>query len=163
MNIGCIEYIDAYYGYEEIKPDSNFSAHEACGYISETDSVYIVEFLQQTQPQSKRIARGLLIPKGAIGSNSNTSKYSEEYIHALKGKQVVVIWDDITLVELTTRRTPSKMKTKGILHAVSARGLILVEPRTTRECPLPKKQHIEGDPTFIVIPKSLITSIRKVV
>ena len=158
-----IEYIDAYYSYNEVLEATALSHHEAYGYATELEDCIIVAYIKsnvETPRKSVYIHEGLILPKGALISRRQSAP-DLNLKEIPTGSLITVGWQDIVHFKNMSRNSCSTMSTKGILFRKEQDHIVIQTPITTRINPAPIQFHPKKDPGYYVIPNSFIIDIRK--
>lgn len=159
--IVSIKYIDAYYVYAGVWTKKiKFKLCSAYGYLTENTYDYFLTFIKDDDilVKNKKMIRGLIIPKTAV--NHNLNKNRALFKNLKIGDKILLQWKDIIHVKNAYRSSSSVMETEGILTRMGNKYLVIKSPKTVRIRPQPKKNHPYKKPTFYIIPKSLIFSLK---
>jgi len=164
-----VEYVDAYYIYEDELGETKLSPHEAFGYVERKGDSIVIRFIKKVIEEGKpdtsdpdHIPEGLVIPDTALLSINKDFKLPA--LDTIRiSSSVIVTWRDVVHVGNMVRTDCSVMYTEGILHRVEDDHVVIKDPETIRTYPLPIANHPGGKPTYLVIPKSFITEIKAVV
>lgn len=151
-----IYYTDSYYGDNpEVPSATELPRCEAYGFTFEREGCFFVHFIkkvgEETRPDD--FIKGLIIPKRAVVSYALRFTSKEEFI---VGESVAIRWSDVVYVANTKRSEVSVMETTGQLFRDAGNHVVIKNPKTIRKHPLPMRGHPKEQPSYYVIPKSLI-------
>jgi len=152
-NIYKVKYVDAFYFYNQECPKIKVKVHEAYGYLTRKKNNIFLEFIKSTRTRNNKIIKGLIIPNSALISEYMNKKNGFVF---RKGSKVSIHWQDVVYVANTIRQKSSIMYSVGVVFRTADKYVVLKSPETKRIYPKPRIQHPQEQPTYYVIPKSLI-------
>lgn len=157
--IAHIKYCDAYYIFIHDYQETRLVLHEAYGYVTEKNNTFFLGFIKNNSKNSGEPIRGIIIPKKALVSEVQNPS-NQDLFQIPSGTKVSILWQDIVFVANFKREEYSLMETIGIFVGIKNYCVVIKNPKTKKVHPLPEKKHPNEDPTFYIIPMSLVTSVK---
>ena len=160
-NIYNIKYIDASYLKNFVEKDkltkTRLIQHDAYGYVKKNKDNILISFIKEVDNDENVLT--LIIPDVAVKSKSLVSNFN--IVDNIKiGLFVEIEWRDIVFTPDKFRDDCSVMVTSGILYRIELDHIVIEKPETIRRYPKSNKRHPEENPSFYIIPKAFINSIK---
>lgn len=160
-NIVAIRYIDAiYYTRSEKLNFTDFTTHIAIGNLVAVSNDHVtLSFVEKNKIPEK----GLLIPKTALifEKEKYVSKRDKfNFSNLNTGSDISIFWNDLVYFQnsgIPDQCTP--MYSEGKLFSLTPNAIILRESNTIKIKEKGVSMHPDRHTSFVVIPKSFITSI----